>query len=101
MQGITLRLAEHCLKKGEKMDRCPSHNDLINALNDIREDARGMRQDIKELRSYFDAKQEKTLNILTENRTEIAVLKLKQYLIAGLAGLGGSQLQDILKKIVF
>ena len=43
----------------------------------------------------------KNIEIINRNASAIAVLKVKQYAIAVIAGMGGSKIQEILSKIVF
>lgn len=70
-------------------------------LKEIKEDAKGMRQDLKDLRNHFDRRHDKNIETINQNKSAIEILKIKQYIIAALAGMGGSQIQDILKKIIF
>lgn len=83
------------------MDKCPSHEHLIDILKEIKAEAKGMRQDLKDLHDHFDKRHDKSIATINKNQTDIAVLKVKQYVIAALAGMGGGHVQDILKKIIF
>lgn len=81
--------------------KCPSHEQLVDLLNEIRKDARGTRDDIKEMRRHFDVRHDKNIEAINSNKSDIAVLKVKQYLFAAIAGLGGSQVQEIIRMLNF
>lgn len=83
------------------MDRCPSHDHLIELLRDIKSEAVETRQDIKNLKDHFNKRHDKAIQTINQNKADIAVLKVKQYGIAAIVGMGGGWAQDILKKIIF
>ena len=83
------------------MKECPSHDTFAEILKEIRQDAKETRRDIKKLREHFDLRHDKNIQIMYQNKSDIAVMKIKQYAIAALAGMGGGQIQEILKKIIF
>lgn len=83
------------------MGDCFHHDLLIECLKDIKEEQRLTRNDIKNLKSHFDKRHDKNIEIINKNKTDIALLKTKQYFIAGVVGMGGGWAQDLLKKIIF
>ena len=83
------------------MEKRSSDELLIEHLKDIKEDVREFRKELKDLRTHFDERHDNAINTISKNKTDIAVLKVKQIIFALIAGMGGGHFQDILKKMVF
>lgn len=77
------------------------YDPILESLRDIKNDIKDVKSDIKKLKTHFDERHDDNLKAINQNKTDIAVLKLKQLIFAGIAGLGGGTAQDILKKILF
>jgi hypothetical protein len=74
---------------------------LLEYLKDIKGDIKDVKSDITKLKTHFDERHDNNIKIINKNKEDIAVLKFKQYVIAGFVGLGGGIAQDVLKKIIF
>jgi tRNA A22 N-methylase len=84
------------------MKKCSSHDDLIKEFHILEKTLESsMRKQFDDLRDHFDDRHDKALEAINKNRVDIAVLKTKQIIFAAVAGMGGSQIQEILKRIFF
>ncbi len=77
------------------MEKCSVHDEITNKLDSFEEK---IDKKFKELTEHFDKRHDKTLETITQNRIDIAVLKTKQMFFAALAGVGGSQLSKLYDK---
>lgn len=74
---------------------------LIQHLQDIKQDVREFRKELKDLRSHFDVRHDNAIKTIDKNKEDIATLKVKQVIIALIAGMSGGHFQDILKSTIF